>query len=172
MVFTHQRYYAVIRLPPSRLSSLFLQLVRHTQSSVSGVSRFFLRTRWASPVALLTVCNARMGLRLRVSNRRLPRARRPVLPSGMHKPWAGSDSYKISELNTIHSRVATPGPFILAFFLCTLQPATSAWPYTLAATLDTGPLAGSYPGGIRTRLSTNHFQYARATDCYAVASSK
>ncbi len=51
--------------------------------------------------------------------------------------------------HTIHSRTATPGPFILASFLCTLQPAT--WvipPYTLAATLDTGPLARSYGGGI------------------------
>ena len=29
-----------------------------------------------------------------------------------------------------------------------------------AATLDTGPLAKSYPGGVHTRLSINHFQFA------------
>ena len=29
-----------------------------------------------------------------------------------------------------------------------------------AATLDTGPRAKSYPDGIRTRLSINHFQFA------------
>ena len=48
-------------------------------------------------------------------------------------------------------------------FLCTLQPATLARPpYTQAATLDTGPLAESYPGGIRARSSSNHFQSACA----------
>ena len=33
---------------------------------------------------------------------------------------------KILELNTVHSRTATPGPFILASVLCMLQPTTSA----------------------------------------------
>ena len=33
-----------------------------------------------------------------------------------------------------------------------------------AATLDTGPVANSYPRGIRTHLFSNHFQYARASD--------
>ena len=30
-----------------------------------------------------------------------------------------------------------------------------------AATLDTGPVANGYPGGVPTRLSPNHFQFAR-----------
>jgi len=39
-----------------------------------------------------------MGRRLRVSPRSLPIARRGVLPSGMNRPWAESNRYKISEL--------------------------------------------------------------------------
>ncbi len=39
--------------------------------------------------------------------------------------------------------------------------------YTLAATLDTEPLARSYGGGVHTRLSSNHFQSARPTFGYA-----
>ena len=35
-------------------------------------------------------------------------------------------------------------------------------PYSYAATLDTEPLAKSYPDGIHTHLLSNHFQYARA----------
>jgi len=37
-------------------------------------------------------------------------------------------------------------------------------PYTQAATLDTGPVASSYPGGSHTRSSSNYFQSALATD--------
>ena len=52
----------------------------------------------------------------------------------------------------VHGRRATCDPFILTTFLCTLQPTTSAkTPYTLAATLDTGRVASTYPGGIHTR---------------------
>ena len=40
--------------------------------------------------------------------------------------------------------------------------------YRFAATLDTGPLAKSYPCGSLTRLSSNHFQSARACDCSAI----
>ena len=32
-----------------------------------------------------------------------------------------------------------------------------------AATLDTGLVASGYPGGIPTRWSSTHFQYARAS---------
>ena len=39
-----------------------------------------------------------MGRRLRVSLRSSPISRRRVLPWGMHKPWAGSNRYQISEL--------------------------------------------------------------------------
>jgi hypothetical protein len=37
-------------------------------------------------------------------------------------------------------------------------------PYTHPATLDTGRAANTYPGGILPRSSSNHFQYARASD--------
>jgi len=36
-------------------------------------------------------------------------------------------------------------------------------PYTQAATLDTGPVASSYPGGSHTRSSSNYFQSALAS---------
>ena len=52
---------------------------------------------------------------------------------------------------------------ILTSLLCTLQPATSAAPAsTLAATLDTGPVASGYPSGVSSRLSANHFRFARS----------
>ena len=76
--------------------------------------------------------------------------------------------------HVIHRREATPGRFTLTTFLCTLQRATSKTlpalrlhaSYRHAATLDTGPLAKSYPRGIRPRLSSNHFQSARSRNCY------
>ena len=37
--------------------------------------------------------------------------------------------------------------------------------YRLAATLDTGPVANSYPGGVHTRLSSTHFLSARSPLC-------
>ncbi len=69
----------------------------------------------------MTQCVARAGEQLRVSSRSLPVTRREILPSGMHKPWAGSNRYKISELIAVHRRMATPGRFTLTTFLCTLQ---------------------------------------------------
>lgn len=39
-------------------------------------------------------------------------------------------------------------------------------PNTLAATLDTEPLAWSYSGGVHTRSSSNPFWFARARNCY------
>ena len=54
--------------------------------------------------------------------------------------------------HVVHRREATPGRFTLTTFLYTLQLPTSAQaPDTTAATLDTGPRARSYPGGIPTR---------------------
>ena len=96
----------------------------------------------------------------------LAMTRPPVLPSSMHKPWAGSDSYKISGLNTVHGWTASPVlssslPFCVRFNVA-LRGGT---PYSHAATLDTGPVASGYPGGSRTRWSTNHFQSARASLC-------
>ncbi len=39
---------------------------------------------------------------------------------------------------------------------------TATTTYTLAATLDTGSLGRSCPGGVHTRVSSNHFQSARS----------
>ena len=75
--------------------------------------------------------------------------------------------------HVIHRREATPGRFTLTTFLCTLQRATSKTSpalrlhasYRHAATLDTGPLAKSYPRGNSPRVSSNHFQSARSPLC-------
>ena len=112
-----------------------------------------------------------MGLRPRASYNRSPLTRPSVLPSSMNKPWAGSDRYKLSGLNTVHGWTASPVhssslPFCVRFNV-SLRGGT---PYSHAATLDTGPVASGYPGGIRTRWSTNHFQSARAPPCYVTDS--
>ena len=66
-----------------------------------------------------------MGLRLRASGDHSPcRDHRCCLQASIH-PGQDPTGTKISELNTIHSRAATPGPFILTSFLCTLQRWTS-----------------------------------------------
>jgi hypothetical protein len=80
-----------------------------------------------------------------------------VLPSGLDKPWAGYDSYQISGLDTVYGWTASPvhsssRPFCVRFNAAVTRH---------AATLDTGPVASSYPRGVSTRLSTNHFQSAR-----------
>ena len=61
-------------------------------------------------------------------------------------------------LNTIQGWVANPGlssslPFCLRFNVAVTRH---------AATLDTEPLAKSYSDGCSSRLSSNHFQNARA----------
>jgi len=50
-------------------------------------------------------------------------------------------------------------------------PISARVPYTTAATLDTGRVASAYPGGSHTRLSSSHFQSARAFFGYAAPSS-
>ena len=149
-------------LPTSHclLRSSPLRLVRAYSSRRNWSSRRS-RAVGISLVALLTSCVARMGLRPRASCNRSPVTRPPVLPSSVNKPWAGSESYKFSGLNTIHGWTASPVhssslPFRVRFNV----PVTSR-----AATLDTGPGASGYPGGIRTRWPTSHFQYARSRPC-------
>ena len=88
-----------------------------------------------------------------------------ILPSSMHTLWAGSNSYHLSELNTIQGGVASPClssslPFCVRF--------NRALPleiqlYSQAATHDTKPLAKSYLDGSHSHLPSNHFQYARAS---------
>jgi hypothetical protein len=88
----------------------------------------------------------------------LAMTRLPVLPSSMHKPWAGSESYKISGLNTIHGWTASPVhssslPFCVRFNAAVAR---------RAATLDTGPVASSYPRGVppacQQTISSPHVQ--------------
>jgi len=93
--------------------------------------------------------------------------RSPMLPSGMNTPWAGSDRYKDFGAQ-YHSQpdghARSVHPRVLSVYASTSDFGSS--PYTLAATLDTEPLARSYSGGIYPRLSSNHFQFARPTFCY------
>ena len=98
------------------------------------------------------------------------------MPSSMHTPWAGSNRYKISELMSFTAErplpVDSPSlPFCVRFnepLRRRRQHYGFTSPYRHAATLDNGPLAKSYPCGSHTRLSSNHFQSARALHCYAV----
>ena len=64
---------------------------------------------------------------------------------------------------------ASSRPFCIRFN-SSLQPRRQHYgftlPYRTAATLDIGPPAKSYPSGSHTRLSTNHFQFARSRLCY------
>ncbi len=84
-----------------------------------------------------------------------------------------SDRYKISELMTfIAGRplpVDSPSlPFCMRFNV-SLQTRRHKWrhvPYRDVAILDTEPVASSYSDGNPTRLSSNHFQSARALHCY------
>ena len=91
-----------------------------------------------------------------------------MLPSGMNTPWAGSDSYQDFGAQ-YHSQpdghARSVHPRVLSVYASTSDFGSS--PYTLAATLDTEPLARSYSGGIYPRLSSNHFQFARPPDCDA-----
>jgi hypothetical protein len=104
----------------------------------------------------------------------LARTRREILPSSMHTPWAGSNRYKISELMSFTAErplpVDSPSlPFWVRFnepLQMRRQHYGFTTSYRFAATLDTGPLAKSYPRGSHTRLSSNHFQSARASLCY------
>jgi hypothetical protein len=136
--------------PPFCLPRLF---------DLSGILVRVDKSRWDLTGCLVDMmCNANgpstPGLR-----QSLARTRLPVLPSSMHKPWAGSESYKISGLNTVHGWTASPVhssslPFCVRFNAAVAR---------RAATLDTGPVASSYPRGVSTRLSTNHFQSARSS---------
>jgi hypothetical protein len=97
--------------------------------------------------------------------------RREILPSSVNKPWAGSNRYKIAELMSFTAGrplpVDSPSlPFWVRFRI--LLPQT---PYTHPATLDTGPLAKKLPTRNLPRLSSNHFQSARASHYRGVLQS-
>ena len=108
-----------------------------------------------------------MGRRLRVSSRGSPMTHREVLPWGMHKPWAESNSNKISELipftvTGLPAIRSSSLPFCLRFNVSLRAPGS----YRHAAKLDTGRMASTYPGGISPRLSIRPCQSARASYCY------
>ena len=109
-----------------------------------------------------------MGRRLRVSPQRSPLTRCGVLPSGVNRPWAESNRYKISEL--LPFTVAWPHTIrssSLSFCVRFNRPLRRS-PYKPAATLDTGRVAIAYPRGSHTRSSITPCQSARACDCYSV----
>ena len=98
-----------------------------------------------------------------------------MLPSSVNKPWAGTDRYKDFGAQ-YHSQpdghARSVHPRVLSVYASTVDfggvsgDHSLCRPYTNAATLDTEPLARSYSGGILTRLSANHFQFARAPFSY------
>ena len=78
----------------------------------------------------------------------------------------------LSELNTIQGGTASPYlssslPFCLRFNMTFRGGA----PYSHAAKLDTGLVTSDYPGGIPSRSSSNHFQFARPMFCSALPQS-
>lgn len=106
----------------------------------------------------------------------LAMSRREILPPSMLTPWAGSNRYKISELVSFTAERPPPvGSPSLPFWVRFNEPLRMrrqdygfTRPYQFAATLDTGPLAKSYPRGNHTRLSSNHLQSAPAWLCSAI----
>jgi len=116
LVFRLGRYYSRIRLPKCHLPPLPIRLVGHTRTIMFGCHGS-PRNIWASLVALMTaarsgrlsrLCVTRAGDRLRVSVYGSPMTPQTILPSGMHKPWAGSNRYKISELRPFTARRPRP----------------------------------------------------------------
>jgi hypothetical protein len=150
-----------LRTSQCRLRSWPLQLV-HAYSSRRNWHSRRSRAVGISLVALLTWCVTRMGLRVRAFPRHSPcRDTGCCLPvwTDLGQVPTGTT---LSELNTVHAWTASPVhssslPFCVRFNV----PVASH-----AATLDTGPVANGYPGGSRSRWSTNHFQFALATSCY------
>ena len=140
-----QRYYAAFRLPRAVCAPHLFGLYTHTRVDVVG--NHAKQELWDLTGCLEDIlCSAKgpwtPGLRQPLAMTRLP-----ILPSSMHKPWAGSDSYKISGLNTIHGWKTNPVhssslPFCVRFNV----PVTRH-----AATLDTEPGASGYSDGVHTR---------------------
>jgi hypothetical protein len=98
---------------------------------------------------------------------------RAVLQPQMTPILADSNSYNLSELNTIQGGVASPClSSSLPFCPKNEIPCFNVAVTRHAATLDTEPPAKSYPGGSRTHLFSNHFQYARASICYGFLSKR
>ena len=79
------------------MPSSLIRLVGHTQTSMSGASSFVQEPQGLTGCLDDTLCSA-SGRATPGLLSQLARARREMLPSSMHKPWAESNRYKISEL--------------------------------------------------------------------------
>jgi hypothetical protein len=97
------------------------------------------------------------------------------LPYTMNTLWAGSDrnmnfgDHFHSGLDSKAFVASAPHPFPPRF--PSARDALLGFNVHVtkhAATRDTGPSAKSYSCGSLTLLSSNHFQYARSTSCYAI----
>ena len=112
------------------------------------------RTVRGSLVTLMARCEARTGLRPRVSECRSPTRDTQCCLPGRRAFGQDPTGTKISGLNTVHGQVVNQShssslPFCVHFS----KPVTRS-----AATLDTGRRAKPYLGGIPTRLSSKHCQ--------------
>ncbi len=93
----------------------------------------------------------------------------------MNTPWAESNKYRISQFMSFTAErlpsVDSPSRPFCVRFKGPLRGRHQHYGFTAsyrhAATLDTEPLAKRDFGRNRTRLSSNHFQSARAFDRYA-----
>ncbi len=104
-----------------------------------------------------------MGVRPPVFDHRSPyRDARHCLPVSTHLGQVPTVT-TISGLTTIQGWVASPCLSSSLSFCVRFNAAVTRH----AATLDTEPRAKSYSGGSLTHLSSNHFQYAHGSICYA-----
>src|SRR6266852_7957951 len=149
----HPRYRASSVLfgdPTSTAPSAFL-----ASSACTGILPHG-RKPWISLVTVMTDRRARTGLRPRVPPHHSPFARCRVLPLMMKSTSAQSFRYKISGLDTF-TAWGPPRPIGPHSLSCLrINPSVAV----RAARLDTGPVAGRYPGGLFPRLSCQHCQVA------------
>lgn len=143
-----QRYYASFRLPECSLPPSPIQLLGHTRPLMIGCQAPTKNLKFLTGCLADVMCNVN-GRRLRVSSRSLPAARRKVMPPRVHKSWAGTNRHKTLELPPFaaawpHAVRSSSLP-CCGNFNCRLRRKTLN---TTTATLDTGPWASGYPGGI------------------------
>lgn len=146
--------------------SSLIRLVGHTRTSMMGVSLVIQEPQGLTGCLDDIVCSA-SGRATPGLLSQLARTRREMLPSSVNKPWAGSNRYKISELMSFTAERPLPVDSPSLPFWVRFKIRLRLMPYTHPATLDTGRAANAYPRGISPRLSSNHFQSARARDCSA-----
>ena len=141
----------------------------HTRSQTDWMSAQGKNDR-GSLVVLNASWLTRNGLRLRVFDQHSPgRANRCCLPACRR---FGQNPTVTRFRSLMPFRVRQPVdtfiPRYLSVYASTKHFESAADPYSLAATLDTEPLAKSYSDGSLTRLYSNHFQYAPASHCSSI----